>query len=583
VLTGLKKLGLLRGGVVLLISFLAMTAATRALSLWLDPPHPITVHVRWRADLDVFRRGALEQQLNLVLGQRMEGNTWRYTLGKPTTEAIQAIVQHPNAEDTAHLDRDRFRPEFSEDSAARARYFGWIGGGAGGLALLVGLVWLLGDARSRIAAAIAPGEVRVYGVMAAVMLCAYVGAAIARFAGHSEKVFGFAQIRSPGWLLVSAAIVGVMMLGRHASAEGRLRRGLPWLRGLPARLLLSLGAGATCWALRTHFVNSDGQGFATKFMADIPRRGSHVTHDEMWELWIHSKFWIFTNLRFGWSVEESYAVLSCAAGAVFVFLLLTYCLDVMPSRGVSMFALCLAAGYVQLLFGDVENYTLMTMWVMAYFAAAAKFLEGSWSVVWASILLAIALTFHLEAGFLLPSLAFLFWSALTRGQWRSAIGGSLVVGLISAGTLWFFHTHGLPITDIWGSHAFARGQGYGVVIVQPSREYYAQLTNLVFLLMPAWMLLVPLVAYRRIRFDAINLHLLVATVVMGVFVLVWRASLGVYNDWNLFAMAAIPVTLLVWRNVLMVDCLRQHPGPLVALYVLFLVHSGSWIVANHNL
>ena len=36
---------------------------------------------------------------------------------------------------------------------------------------------------------------------------------------------------------------------------------------------------------------------------------------------------------------------------------------------------------------------------------------------------------------------------------------------------------------------------------------------------------------------------------MTVLVIGWKAQLGVYNDWNLFAMAAVPISLLVWRNV----------------------------------
>ena len=201
----------------------------------------------------------------------------------------------------------------------------------------------------------------------------------------------------------------------------------------------------------------------------------------------------------------------------------------------------------------------------------------------ASVLLAIAMTFHLEAGFLLPSLLFLYWRALGDRRWWSVTTATLLSAAVIVGTLWYFHTHGLPLTDIYTSHAFARGEGYAAVLVIPSRAYYADLLNLVYLLAPAWMLVLPLAAYRRVRLDAVNVHLLAASVVMGLFVVVWRAGLGVYNDWNLFAMAALPVALLVWRNVLTIESLTRRPAPVVAIYLLALVHSGSWIVANHRL
>ena len=52
---------------------------------------------------------------------------------------------------------------------------------------------------------------------------------------------------------------------------------------------------------------------------------------------------------------------------------------------------------------------------------------------------------------------------------------------------------------------------------------------------------------------------------MTVLVIGWKAQLGVYNDWNLFAMAAVPISLLVWRNVFRVDRSGRVPWPIVAM------------------
>ena len=330
------------------------------------------------------------------------------------------------------------------------------------------------------------------------------------------------------------------------------------------------------------FINPDGTAFAEKFAQDIPLRGAHVTHDEMWELWVHSKFWIATNQAFGWSVEQSYQVLSCAAGAVFVFLLLCYWITLLPGRPIPAFVLCMAAGYVQLFFGDVENYTITAMLVMAYLLAAVMFLEGRWSVSPAACLLAVSITFHLEAGFLGPSLLYLLAVAVRRGQWASVSRGVAGACAIVVGTLWFFHLHGLPLRSLYyESHAFGRGGNWDRMIVTPSVTYYAELASLALLLAPALGLLIPLVRFRRIPLDAINVHLLLASGFMALFMLSWNAALGVYNDWNLFAIAAIPVTLLIARNVLNAPVAQTHPESIAALTLLFLVHSASWIVANH--
>ena len=61
------------------------------------------------------------------------------------------------------------------------------------------------------------------------------------------------------------------------------------------------------------------------------------------------------------------------------------------------------------------------------------------------LLLALALTFHLEAGFLLPSLAYLFCVAFRRGQVSQLVVALAGFVLVVAGTLLFFHLQGLPI------------------------------------------------------------------------------------------------------------------------------------------
>ena len=68
---------------------------------------------------------------------------------------------------------------------------------------------------------------------------------------------------------------------------------------------------------------------------------------------------------------------------------------------------------------------------------------------------------------------------------------------------------------------------------------------------------------------------------MTVLVVGWKAQLGVYNDWNLFAMAAVPISLLVWRNVFRVVGESRVPWPIVATIALFFAHSYSWVIGNH--
>jgi len=133
----LLELGLARVAGILAASFLGLGLLSAGILLWLEPPHPVRLHVRWTADVDDARRAALERELQLSRGQRSEGTTFVYDLDTPTTDTIRAIVQHPSVDDTAHINRIRFRPEFEQDRQRRSIFYGVLGGAAGAVAVLL--------------------------------------------------------------------------------------------------------------------------------------------------------------------------------------------------------------------------------------------------------------------------------------------------------------------------------------------------------------------------------------------------------------------------------------------------------------
>jgi hypothetical protein len=106
------------------------------------------------------------------------------------------------------------------------------------------------------------------------------------------------------------------------------------------------------------------------------------------------------------------------------------------------------------------------------------------------------------------------------------------------------------------------------------------MVNLAFLLVPAWVLVPLLLLRKRSWWDPTATHLLIGALGMLVLVLGWRAALGVYNDWNLFAPAALPVSLLAWR-ALRAEELASRRSPMRLLGWLFFLHSYAWVVLNH--
>ncbi len=412
------------------------------------------------------------------------------------------------------------------------------------------------------------------------------------FADNAEAAartfFGFSQPRRLGIYLAIAAIL--LPLAGWLLFEDSTRLIITGIRKVSSRayasrsfqVLFPLVTVVVFFSLRNEFLNYDGLALASKFARDIPVLGAHVTHDEMWELCIHSRFWYYTDLWWGWSVRLSYQVLSSLAGGVFVFILIRAFRILFRRDFLPVLLLFICGGYMQLFFGDVENYTLTAVLVTGYFLASFLYMKGRISIIIPSAILAAAVTFHLLCCFLAPSLLFLFYLSCRRGEKR-AVAASVITGLsIVVLTLLFFDWYCLPLRELWyNSHAFGHGGHIRMMLTRPSLSYFTGLLNLSFLLAPAWILIIPLLIKKRIRGDYINIHLLIACGGMAVFFLGWRAALGVFEDWNLYAAVAIPVSFLIWRNLYAaveegrLDCSVMLPA------WLFFLHSYTWIVSNH--
>ncbi|NJN79516.1 MAG: hypothetical protein HC797_03085 [Anaerolineales bacterium] len=171
-----------------------------------------------------------------------------------------------------------------------------------------------------------------------------------------------------------------------------------------------------------------------------------------------------------------------------------------------------------------------------------------------------------------------------RKQIKDIVFGILIIAGLMIANLLFFSNYGLPIQNLWTS-SFASGQGgnYSEYLVTPELNYYIQIINLLFLLAPFCILLIPLLIYKRIQWTTNNLFLIISIAGMLCLMFGWKAQLGVYNDWNLFAIIALPISLLVWGNFKNIpNPILQANIPLIAGFV-FYFHSLVWIWSNYLL
>ena len=66
------------------------------------------INVRWRADLPIDQRSALERRFGLAVLER-DPPTWRYTIADAGRANLEALVMHPDVADTHFVDRQEFR------------------------------------------------------------------------------------------------------------------------------------------------------------------------------------------------------------------------------------------------------------------------------------------------------------------------------------------------------------------------------------------------------------------------------------------------------------------------------------------
>jgi hypothetical protein len=135
--SGLRQLGPAGALKVLVLAFVATATMVGLGILIIHPRQPVPIHVRWTGEVTGPQRAALERQLQLSAGTQLEGTTWRYLLTDPSTDTIRKIVTHPDVDDTEHLNRVWFRPEFGNDRERRAIFYGTLIGGAGAIAVLL--------------------------------------------------------------------------------------------------------------------------------------------------------------------------------------------------------------------------------------------------------------------------------------------------------------------------------------------------------------------------------------------------------------------------------------------------------------
>jgi hypothetical protein len=362
---------------------------------------------------------------------------------------------------------------------------------------------------------------------------------------------------------------------------GRLWDALPG-RSHPQRwyVVLALSSAVPFWLLRIQHLRWGDAAFIVKALsytgADRPTWTFYNWQSPL-TIFLHARLWLLLNPVPGVGVDTLYALTSVLSGVGFVYVLL--CLADQLGRDrlekATVFGLVVTTGSMQLFFGYIENYTIMSVGVMLSLYLALRCQRGETSVAWPSLALAATNAFHPSTIVLWPAMLCLAWQ-VARDRARSGDRSGLVwVQLVIPPLLVFvllaaFMTaggHGPG--SLFSDDRPGGADGFPFVpLFQTTTEWqhytmfspahWLDWANEHFLISPFGLLLLLWALVEAVTRRAganlgcqttegdrgITRFLVVASLCYLVLTFVWNPDYGGRNDWDLFAPSAFVYTLL---------------------------------------
>jgi len=372
-------------------------------------------------------------------------------------------------------------------------------------------------------------------------------------------------------------------------------------RKAPVCLLVALACAPLFWFGR---IVHTRWGDAYILVNAIPHPEAQLTYT--WQapldVFLHAKVWALGHSLLGWQdAMPAYWILSSIAGVGFVFVLcgLAGALGRDRVEKTLIFGLIASLGTMQLLFGYIESYTFICVGILAYLWLGLRALRGETDLVWAATILALTHAFHPSTLVLQPSLWYLAWRLHREGKipvlesLLRVVVPSLVVGV---GVLTMMEMGGHGLAALLGEDFPGGGDHRWLVpllrtttrwehYTMFSWDHLSDLVNQQLLTAPVMLptlLLTWLSARRRMdwRDQALRFLLLAAGCYLFL-TFVWNPDYGGRRDWDLFAPASLPLTLLVAyalpRAFSDGAALRAAAWALIATQVM---HTTAWIYQN---
>jgi tetratricopeptide (TPR) repeat protein len=353
-------------------------------------------------------------------------------------------------------------------------------------------------------------------------------------------------------------------------------------------LIFSLLFFILLWLLRTrtHFL---GDGY--QILSNVETHHLAIKWTEFLESFLHLKVFHLAKSLFNPDVETVYALLSCLAGSIFVFLSFLFAdllvrthflgkngaqLKIPPLAGkILIFLILISMGSIQLFFGYAEHYTFLFLSIFGFLFLSIVYIvenpapggvenpafdgEGNhkdysrMKLIFPILTFLLAFLFHVSALCLLPSLFFLFLITDEKSKPSRCFafrrGKRLLLGILALFLaviiFWGYRKYSWSVPPLFVPLAHDRYSGPGYTLF--SLPHLLDFFNQQLLVSPVGLILILafLICKRRSFFmNRTSQFLLIVALSQLLFNFLMDPALGASRDWDLFSAVGLGYTIL---------------------------------------
>jgi hypothetical protein len=356
-------------------------------------------------------------------------------------------------------------------------------------------------------------------------------------------------------------------------------------------LLISLIFILLFWTFRltNRALSTDAVMVPKAIQRDIAEGRMYIAPDEILSSLTNYFSYRFFSATMGWSIESSIGFLSCLCGGGFIYLLVhmvRYLLEnpVYRSGAVLFF---LFSGFIQIYFGDIENYALPYLILTLYIYSSFKYLsEKDYSIAVPTAIWFLSLFSHVLTFTFTPSLLYI-WLLKNKKQMVRLLGFILIIlavisvlGSMSVPIAGMFHISNMlsfstVMKKIYILHHFP----LSAII----HRLIACINETIFVSLPSLMIVgyFLLFHFNKIDFKDRVIQISFINVVSCIFCLL---ILGPFSfDWNLFAFIAIANAILAMTLFFKIPLERKYYYHFVIYLIIAFFHTAILILSSHYL